>query len=478
MAKQPRQPVHKQQMLIVLLAGLSVLLTLGAGLWIAYRIQRELLVQNTLESNRVYARKLAESTDQYLGVASRLLQAQGPELMRHWHDPDQIEVDLRHLRSEFDGFNAVAVVDARARMLAMSPRVLARDTLLNSIGSRQALQQRKVLVSPPYRSSSGRLVVVISSPVFAADSRYLGYVAGVIYLQQDNILHDLLGEHYYQDGSNLYVVDGARQLIYHHDAQRIGQTVGANPAIDRVLAGEAGSMKLVNSQGEKMLAGFAPMHRTDWGVVAQRPLAVTLAPLQNLVWRALGYMLPVLAIVLLLIWWQARVIRMLSRMSCTIRQLNIETHTDPLTGLLNRRGMQEVLDRWGLEQRAFAVILLDLDHFKQINDVHGHDGGDQVLKAFGNLMRQQLRPGDVACRRGGEEFTVLLADATLAQAGQVAERLRQRMVAQPLAGLAVTASLGVAHYPSTSPQLEEVLKRADAALYQAKAEGRNRVKSA
>lgn len=164
--------------------------------------------------------------------------------------------------------------------------------------------------------------------------------------------------------------------------------------------------------------------------------------------------------------------------------------TDPLTGCLNRRGFDQALAREvARSERAgsdMAVLALDLDHFKEINDVHGHLVGDEVLRAVGALLIQTARAGDIVARIGGEEFAVVLPDTSSASAYKVAERIRELMdqhqfsptkpTAEPLH---ITTSIGVV---SGSPDLgddymELFMARADAALYHAKRTGRNRVRT-
>ena len=93
-----------------------------------------------------------------------------------------------------------------------------------------------------------------------------------------------------------------------------------------------------------------------------------------------------------------------------IRQLDEASSTDPLTGLYNRRGMQAWLEQAARDGRSYAVLQLDIDHFKRVNDTWGHDAGDKVLRMLADIIREGLRPGDLPCRTGGEEFTVLLPD--------------------------------------------------------------------
>jgi diguanylate cyclase (GGDEF)-like protein len=158
--------------------------------------------------------------------------------------------------------------------------------------------------------------------------------------------------------------------------------------------------------------------------------------------------------------------------------------TDPLTGLANRRALNDTIKRM-LAQAArtggsLSAIALDLDHFKQINDRHGHDRGDEVLAAAGAALTATLRVSDFVARAGGEEFVVLLPDTGLDGAVVVAENLRAALQALAVPGLdgPVTGSFGVAVYPEDAPDADELLRRADRALYAAKANGRNRVEAA
>jgi two-component system, cell cycle response regulator len=160
---------------------------------------------------------------------------------------------------------------------------------------------------------------------------------------------------------------------------------------------------------------------------------------------------------------------------------------DPLTALHNRRYMTSHL-RTLFEESAqrgnpLSVLVLDIDHFKAINDSHGHDAGDSVLREFAMRLKRNIRGIDLACRLGGEEFVVVMPDTDLPKAYLVGERLRQCIATAPfyageaIGGLDVTASVGVAalEFPEDTPEV--ILKRADQALYCAKRDGRNRVVS-
>jgi two-component system cell cycle response regulator len=157
---------------------------------------------------------------------------------------------------------------------------------------------------------------------------------------------------------------------------------------------------------------------------------------------------------------------------------------DELTGLYNRRYFDRhlaiMLGKAHEQGRDMALMLMDIDFFKSVNDTHGHDAGDAVLKEFALRLRRSVRGVDLACRYGGEEFVVLMPDTDLAQAHAIAERVREAVADKGFeAGtgwpLRVTISLGVALNESDADTPDTMLKRADMALYRAKREGRNRV---
>ena len=167
--------------------------------------------------------------------------------------------------------------------------------------------------------------------------------------------------------------------------------------------------------------------------------------------------------------------------------LRAQSIKDPLTGLFNRRYLEETLQREELRAKRMgapvSVVMVDLDHFKAFNDAHGHQAGDQVLRLAAEELRSSIRGEDIACRYGGEEFTLILPGAGLEQALARAERVRIALNQLRLAAAgrtlpSLTASLGVATLPDHGEDWAEVLQRADAALYRAKETGRNRVVAA
>ena len=168
-------------------------------------------------------------------------------------------------------------------------------------------------------------------------------------------------------------------------------------------------------------------------------------------------------------------------------RLRREATMDPLTGLYNRRGLDAALaEQLARAERTgdpFGVVLLDLDHFKRINDSYGHLAGDAVLHTVAHFLCAGLRASDVACRYGGEELAIIVPGASLVESAALAEQLRAGIAALsislpgllPDAGLSVTASFGVAAFPEHGIDASSLLRAADDAVYAAKRAGRNRV---
>ncbi|PDT17410.1 PleD family two-component system response regulator [Rhizobium sp. J15] len=162
--------------------------------------------------------------------------------------------------------------------------------------------------------------------------------------------------------------------------------------------------------------------------------------------------------------------------------------TDPLTGLYNRRYLDNHLNvlfnRSMARGRPLSVLITDIDRFKQVNDTYGHDGGDEVLREFANRVRSTIRGADLACRYGGEEFVVVMPDTSPEIAAAVAERLRAAVESAPFLlkhsgqALNVTASFGISSRIAAVLTPDQLMKQADLALYEAKNTGRNRVVAA
>lgn len=176
--------------------------------------------------------------------------------------------------------------------------------------------------------------------------------------------------------------------------------------------------------------------------------------------------------------------RTMGRLADALRELQEQARTDPLTGLANRRFLWEFLQREWIRARRrkspLAVVMIDLDHFKRVNDTFGHDAGDQMLMDVADLLKAHVRGSDMACRFGGEEFALVLPDATLDGVQRRAVDIREAIkrlepVHRDRRLGPVTASFGIALYPDHADDPESLLRVSDQALYAAKSGGRDRV---
>lgn len=164
-------------------------------------------------------------------------------------------------------------------------------------------------------------------------------------------------------------------------------------------------------------------------------------------------------------------------------ELREQAIRDFLTGLYNRRYLNDTLERElaRAQRDAYPVscVIIDIDHFKQVNDTYGHEAGDKVLQNLSSLLTAQTRAGDITCRYGGEEFLLVLPKTNMQEASRIAERCRASFQASAVTSgnteVRTTFSAGVATYPAHGATSDEILVAADNAMYQAKAQGRNRV---
>jgi diguanylate cyclase (GGDEF)-like protein len=507
--------------LILILAIASAAASLANTVYASYQVLRQQLIENTLESNHAYSSKMAASIDDFMDSVQQQLKVSAETLSGKFDDPAFLDAETHRLLSQTDSFNSVVVLNHSAKVLATSPESLSvKGRTLDTLGATESIRTKQPLITKPYISAAGNLVVVISHPVFEKDGTYSGAIAGTLYLKKESIFSHLMTSHYYADGSYLYVVDRDRRLIHHPTKERVGTIVGPNKAIDDIIDNNhSGKMETTNSFGTEVLAGYAIIPATGWGVVTQRSRADTLASLDRLVIDVLKHALPIAIISLLIIWWCTKLIsRPLHQLADGARKMSMRgtdkeinkvdswyyesselkkailvgirllqkninklveaTQTDPLTQLGNRRTLELALDTWKTSSTPFSVISADIDYFKKINDTYGHDTGDIVLKKLADMMKEVSRANDVVCRVGGEEFLILLPNTNSTNAVQIAERLRSEVEKTDIPPIGhITISLGVAQWTPESGDVAQTLKVADELLYQAKHNGRNRVES-
>lgn len=509
-------PALNLRFLILLLAFSAAMSTLVGSFYSTYQVQKEQLTTYTLNSNLAYAQKLASATDNFLKAALQQLAYSAKVIEQSASDSKLLSKEVIRLNHQTDSFNSV-VINVHGVIAATSPlleKIIGKA--INSPGAIEALKEKRPLISEPYMSAAGNLIVFISHPLFDKEANYIGYVGGSLYLKEKNILNELLEQHYYKGGSYLYVVSSSKRILYHPEPTRIGNVVNSNSVIDDVVSGGQGKSLVVNSVGKPMIAGYAPVALSGWGIVAQRPLKTTLSSLDILTIEVVKRTIPMALITFIFIGLFAHFIaRPLKRLAdnadtlddpqsleklkavkswyfeshrlklamlkgvnilqMQIGQLRHDAQTDPLTETHNRRSLNGLLNQLIFKQTPFAILEIDIDFFKRVNDTFGHDKGDETLKSLTDIIKKLSRKDDIVARIGGEEFVLVLPNEDSESAFKIAERLREIVESTKIDTIGyITISIGIATWPEHSTDIGQVYKCADKALYHAKEHGRNR----
>lgn len=501
---------------ISLLVIAAILLTMLTSITSALQVNRTSLIDNYLNKNESYSKKLASNTDELLKTMQENIAMIASISVRESELNHQMIDDLYQANSEY--FNSIVIADANRVVQAYSPHNIGISIgdKLDSKQSEEAVITKTPFISEPYRTTkTGRLIILVSAPIVDHDGTYKGFVGGTIYLEEENVLSTTLKKHFFGDGSYVYVVDKKGDLIFHSEQERVGQHI-KNEAVQKVISGQSGSQEVTNSPGNIFLVGYAYEPNSSWGIVSQTPYEVINEPLQQLVYRMLLHAMPFLLLILVLGWWIASRIAkplntlaqfsdqailnpmpaesipdihssyyevsLLSRsvkialqsMNQDLTYLRHKVNIDELTGLVNRRGFDSLIADWIESKIPFALILFDIDHFKQVNDTYGHVVGDDVLRYLAQQMQQIFSNGDMACRYGGEEFGILIRHGGLDRAKELADRLREQLASTiSPTGQSITVSSGISSFPAHGQSAEQLVMRADEALYYSKENGRN-----
>ncbi|MEL0655480.1 sensor domain-containing diguanylate cyclase [Pseudoalteromonas issachenkonii] len=500
----------------MLLAFSAALSTLVGSFYSTYQVQKEQLTSYTLKSNLAYAQKLASTTDNFLKSAFQQLEYSAKIIEQSPNNSQLLNDEAIRLNLQTDSFNSV-VINLHGVVAATSPRLESIiGQQIQSPGAIEALKEKRPLISKPYMSAAGNLIVFISHPLFDLKGNYLGYIGGSLYLKERNILNSLLEQHYYEGGTYIYVVDASRRTLYHPDQALIGTVVTNSSITNNMITSQSGTTIVKNSQEIEMLAGFSSVPKAKWIIVAQRPVKATLSSLDLLITEVIKRTLPMAIITFLLIGFFAhfisRPLKQLANKANTlddptsieelksvkswyfesqrlkiamlngvntlqmqIGQLRHDAQTDPLTDTHNRRSLNGLLNQLMFKQTPFAILEIDIDFFKRVNDTFGHDKGDETLVSLTNIIKKLSRRDDIVSRIGGEEFVLVLPNEDSQSAFKIAERLRKTVESTEMDTIGnITISIGIATCPEHSADIAQVYKCADKALYHAKKHGRNR----
>jgi diguanylate cyclase (GGDEF)-like protein len=393
---------------------------------------------------------------------------------------------------------------------------------------RARVQRGDAVMSEPYVDpSTSRTVVTLAVPIEAGPLTFVGSLAATLRFDAvDDILADFTPE-----GGSVALVTADGDVIASSQSAVGGEAPGVAvepDVLEALTDAEDATVGYTGGDGVRMVGTATPVPGLDWAVIAQVPegeayaevtrlrnSAFLLVSLILVVVGGIAYMLGALIVRPLArltegagavaagdlsvdlpaagsgeVGYLTQVFNdMVGRLRSSREELDERNQelerlsvTDLLTGLHNRRYLLEAFDkeirRADRHERPFCVLMIDVDRFKQFNDTYGHLAGDEVLRRMGDVLKDATRDLDVVARYGGEEFICLLPECDVSNAVLAGERIRRRLAEETFEGGPVTISVGAAEFPTHGQTAAEVIAEADAALYEAKAAGRDQVKGA
>lgn len=499
---------------ITLMASTVVLMT------VSVRKQHQALAASMLQSNFEGARNITISVNTIKDLMFRELGSTARYMAEEQIPEEESSHALGALLMGARLFNGALLLDEEGRVRAATPESgYAEGEALDAelLARKQEKRERGPIVTEAFEAPNGGLTIMVLLPMRAPGQGQNGYLAGLIDLRERNVFTDMF-EHAMKSsvGSFAYMVDKRGELLLNPDEGRRRDILPAAVIGETFGSGAVRSAVVRDAQGEGRFAGYLQVVDVDWGIVFQTP-ASAVEQAKWAIWKTqLAWSLPLTAVILALSVWAARrLAKPFVQLTETARGIaagervnrppfeshwNDEAHhlarammtavqglqneadkssklarTDPLTGLANRAGLEEWLTSHGGDSNDYALIVLDIDHFKSVNDKFGHHKGDETLVHLARILKAECREDDLVCRLGGEEFAALLPTRELRAGTELAERVRGRVerTISPT-GKPITVSIGVAHYPAHGRDFDEVFRRADEALYEAKRQGRNR----
>jgi diguanylate cyclase (GGDEF)-like protein len=458
--------------------------------------------------SEIYNLRVFSTSPEVAGNVARL--GAGGRVLRRVNDY------LASVRRKFPDYENLVVVDPQGRVIAGNAHATT-EIPLPADWLTQVRNDNQV-VGAPYRDGTGKTALILAYPLNPpGGGRMLGALAVKLNLRS---LVEPLRRFAPRSPARAYFLDEAGALVagVRLDSVEPLRSKLATRTIQALAGREgiAGEFRSIDHVG--VVGTLAPAPALRWSVLVEIPTAqafLQVARLRNTTALILTVLLGVLG--LLGYFLGVLIVRPLNRLTSGAAAVaaghldvdlpvvgggevgyltqvfnNMVTRlregrqalerlsvTDSLTGLYNRRYLTDTL---GNEVRRslrlkhhFAVLLADVDRFKRYNDAHGHLAGDEVLKRVAAILRETAREVDTVARYGGEEFLVLMPETDARGAAEVAERIRQRLAGETFTGGTVTISIGTAEFPEHGDTPESLIAMADAALYQAKDEGRDRV---
>jgi diguanylate cyclase (GGDEF)-like protein len=442
----------------------------------------------------------------------------------------RIDDYLTGVQTRFESYEELLIVDLDGRPVASSAEELRRRDLPDGWAS-DPMAVRGVIGDPYRDDRTGRVVSAVVEPVETIDTRVVGALLATLAFDD---MRDAFRTFAPSDGSVDLVMSDGRRIVGSGAGSGMEQAVPVS-ALATLAEADGEMIEFEGADGEQTLGALTSVPGTDWSVVAQVPSSSAYAQVRRLRDSTVLLVTALMVFVGFAAYFLGLfIVRPLTRLTAAaasvaggdlsvdlpvttggevgyltgvfnrmvaqlrrnreelaaansaLRRQNEELEhlsmTDPLTGLYNRRYVmnefEKEVQRAERHQRSLAVLMLDVDRFKQYNDSYGHPAGDEVLRGIGRVIEDAVREPDVPGRFGGEEFIVLMPDCDLVGAIDAAERIRARLTEEVFEGGKVTCSIGAAAYPEHGTVPSSIIAAADVALYEAKAAGRDRLVAA
>lgn len=503
--------------LLMILIIASVLSTTFILLFASYQSEKRSLTDTYLTLNSSKSEKLSSSVNSIFQSMRISLQETSKFLSNHPNlTDDEIQEHLELLRNNSRYFNSLTWVDETGLVRDIAPiSVGLKGSYITGI-TKDVVDAKKPMLTAPYKAPTGRMLVLMSEPLYDKRGNYKGIIGGSIYLHEKNVLNEILGNDIIdQNGSYYYVVGPNRTLLFHPNTNRIGEDVLDTPISLKLEKGQSGMERVTNSEGKQMLAAYNYIPEIGWLVVQQTPFSyidgLLTKHVQNLL---LIFLIPFIILLIVSLSFARKLAKPFIDLADVVNQfgtdkqiqppvfnshwnreadlltksliiaieavennnilLKEEAMTDALTGLANRKKLNKAISYLANEGQLFSLVAIDIDRFKLINDNYGHQVGDEVLKFLAQTVQSLIRTNDGFYRFGGEEFILLLPNSNSSEAYSLSEKIRTTLAntISPV-GKPITISLGISEFPYHTDSIDDLFLFADKALYQSKENGRN-----